>query len=340
MPPLVTVLLDWFATHARALPWREDATPYHVWLSEILLQQTRIAAVLDAYGRFLKQYPTVEELANGDDATLMKLWEGLGYYSRARNLKKCAQTVAERGGFPRTAEELQKLPGIGPYTAGAIAAIAFNEPAVAVDGNVARVVSRLLGRTLSRDDTADLLKPWIPAGQAGAFAQAWMELGETVCLPHGSPHCDQCPLRPHCNALKTSRIDAFPAKTPRPARPVIPMTVFHLASQEGRIALRQRPAKGLLAGLWEYPNCPDSLNSEQAKKWLEGQGFSVRDLAAEPATRHLFTHREWQMTNFGATVSPELPFFTWVTPKELETQYALPTAFRKPKNCSKSDKKS
>ncbi|MBR4124795.1 MAG: A/G-specific adenine glycosylase, partial [Victivallales bacterium] len=164
---LVASLLDWFSTHARTLPWRENATPYHVWLSEILLQQTRIAAVLDAYRRFLKQYPTIEDLAKGDDATLMKLWEGLGYYSRARNLKKCAQIVSARGGFPQTAEELQKLPGIGPYTAGAIAAIAFNQPSVAVDGNVTRVVSRLLGRTLSRKETAEFLQPWIPAGQAG-----------------------------------------------------------------------------------------------------------------------------------------------------------------------------
>ena len=340
MPPFVTALLEWFSAHARPLPWRVEPSPYHVWLSEILLQQTRIVAVLAAYQRFLALYPTVEALAQSDDATLMKLWEGLGYYSRARNLKKCAKVVAERGGFPRTAQELQELPGIGPYTAGAISAIAFNQRAVAVDGNVVRVLSRLLGRTLTREESTELLSPWIPDGQSGAFAQAWMELGEVVCLPHGTPHCDQCPLRTHCNALKTNRIEEFPAKAPRSARPVIPLTVFHLTSMTGRLALRQRPAKGLLAGLWEYPNCAGALNAAQAKKRLEEQGFSVRSLAAEPPTRHLFTHREWQMTNFGATVSPELPIFTWVTPKELETQYALPTAFRKPKNCSKSDNKS
>ena len=329
MPSFVTPLLTWFAKNARPLPWRQDPTPYHVWLSEILLQQTRITAVLPAYQRFLATYPTIEDLANGDDATLMKLWEGMGYYSRARNLKKASQIVVESGGFPHTAEDLQKLPGIGLYTAGAIAAIAFNQPAVAVDGNVTRVVSRLLGRTLSRDDTADLLKPWIPDGQSGAFAQAWMELGEVVCLPHGTPHCGQCPLRSHCNALKTNRIEVFPAKTLRPIRPVIPMTVFHLTSKEGRIALRQRPASGLLAGLWEYPNCPAALTAEQAKKWLEEQGFSVKKFTLEPATRHLFTHREWQMTNFQASVAPELPTFIWVTPDELAERYALPTAFKK-----------
>ena len=254
MPSFVTALLTWFAEYARPLPWRRDPTPYHVWLSEILLQQTRIAAVLPAYQRFLATYPTLVDLANGDDSTLMKLWEGMGYYSRARNLKKAAQQIVARGGFPHLAEELQTLPGIGPYTAGAIAAIAFNQPAVAVDGNVTRVVSRLLGRTLSRDATADLLKPWIPDGQSGTFAQAWMELGEVVCLPHGTPHCGQCPLRSHCNALKTNRIEAFPAKTPRPIRPVFELTVFHLTSKEGRIALKdmrstlRRSCRPLLRG--------------------------------------------------------------------------------------------
>ena len=336
MPRFVTALLDWFDTHARPLPWRQDATPYHIWLSEILLQQTRIAAVLDAYRRFLKQYPTIEELAQGDDATLMKLWEGLGYYSRARNLKKCAQIVAEQGGFPRTAEELQKLPGIGPYTAGAISAIAFNQPAVAVDGNVARVLSRLLGRTLSRDETAEILRPCIPAGKARVFVQAWMELGEIVCLPHGTPHCDACPLRAHCKALKTNRISELPAKPPRSARPVIPLTVFHLTSPDGRIALQKRPEKGLLAGLWEYPNCAETLSIEQTKKWLEEKGFVVNSITPEPATRHLFTHLEWQMTNFAGAVSPQLPDFTWVTSEELETRYALPTAFRNSKTSRKA----
>ncbi|MBQ4481355.1 MAG: A/G-specific adenine glycosylase [Victivallales bacterium] len=335
-PEIINAILDWFGIHARALPWRKDATPYHVWLSEILLQQTRIAAVLVAYRRFLEHYPTVEDLANGDVATLMKLWEGLGYYSRARNLKKCAQVVTERGGFPRTAEELQMLPGIGPYTAGAIAAIAFNQPAVAVDGNVARVVSRLLGRTLSREATAEFLRPWLPAGKAGAFVQAWMELGELLCLPRGKPHCEECPLRAHCNALKANRTDELPAKPPRPARPVIKLTVFHLTSKDGRIALRKRPPTGLLAGLWEFPNCPGSLSAVQAKKWLEEQGFSVRNLATEPPTRHLFTHREWQMANFQATVSPESSLFLWATPDELENQYALPTAFRNPQGRRKA----
>lgn len=327
---LVASLLDWFSTHARTLPWRENATPYHVWLSEILLQQTRIAAVLDAYRRFLKQYPTIEDLAKGDDATLMKLWEGLGYYSRARNLKKCAQIVSARGGFPQTAEELQKLPGIGPYTAGAIAAIAFNQPSVAVDGNVTRVVSRLQGRTLSRKETAEFLQPWIPAGQAGVFVQSWMELGEIICLPHGVPHCDQCPLRLNCKALQTNRIDELPAKPSHTKRPVIPLTVFHLISQDGRLALRKRPATGLLASLWEFPNCPGTLTVEQARKWLEEQGLIVNSITSEPATKHLFTHREWQMTNFHATVYPELPEFIWATSDEIATQYALPTAFRNP----------
>ena len=328
-PPNLTALLDWFAANARALPWRLDPTPYHVWLSEILLQQTRIAAVLGAYRKFTSQFPTIEALAQIDDATLMKLWEGLGYYSRARNLKKCAVIVAERGGFPRTADELQQLPGIGPYTAGAIAAIAFNQPAVAVDGNVARVLSRLQGRTLSREETADLLRPWLPDGKAGDFAQAWMELGEVVCLPHGTPHCGQCPLRSDCQAHRTNRVAELPAKPPRTDRPLVKLTVFHLTTPDGRVALRQRPASGLLASLWEYPNCPGALTPVQASKWLAEQGFTITALHSEPASRHLFTHREWQMTNYRASVTTPLSAFTWATPCDLATRYALPTAFRK-----------
>ena len=256
----VNALLDWYQRVQRPLPWRTDQSPYRVWLSEIMLQQTRIETVKDYFTRFLATYPTVEQLAEGDDTTLFKLWEGLGYYARARNLKKTAQAIVKQG-FPTTAKGWLELPGIGPYTAGAIASIAFNEPVAAVDGNVVRVLSRLLGRTYSRQEAADLLVNWIPPGRASDFTQAWMEAGELVCLPNGEPQCLLCPLHSWCQALATGRIAELPAPPAKRPRKVQELTVFLLCCQ-GRYALRQRPATGLLAHLWEYPNAPGKLDTQ------------------------------------------------------------------------------
>ena len=201
-------LLQWFSEHARVLPWRSDPTPYHVWVSEIMLQQTRVAAVLDYYRRFMEALPAVADLAAVEEERLMKLWQGLGYYNRARNLQKAArQVMTEFGGaFPRTYEEIRSLAGVGDYTAGAIASIAFGIPVPAVDGNVLRVLARVLGdeRDIGRQSTKDwaraALLDIIPAGQPGNFNQAMMELGATVCLPNGAPLCGQCPAAPFCEA--------------------------------------------------------------------------------------------------------------------------------------------
>ncbi len=256
-------LLQWYHENARTLPWRSDPTPYHVWVSEIMLQQTRVAAVLEYYRRFMEALPTVADLAAVEEDRLLKLWQGLGYYNRARNLQKAARQVMEDfgGAFPDTYETLLGLAGVGEYTAGAIASIAFGQPVPAVDGNVLRVVSRLTGdgSDMTKPDTkrrmwADL-KTVIPVRAPGDFNQAMMDLGATVCLPNGAPLCEKCPAAAFCKARLEGRTGELPYKPPKKARRVEERVVF-LLFHEGKVALRQRPKGGLLGGLWEYPNEP------------------------------------------------------------------------------------
>jgi len=256
-------LLEWYRDNARSLPWRDDPTPYHVWVSEVMLQQTRVAAVLDYYRRFMAEVPDVAALAALSEERLMKLWQGLGYYSRARNLQAAARQIMEEhgGSFPSDYQAVRALKGVGDYTAGAICSIAFGQPVPAVDGNVLRVVTRVTGdegditTPAMKAKVAAHLAPIIPLDDPGAFTQAMMELGATVCLPNGAPLCDTCPARSFCTARLENRVDMLPVKTKKKARRVEERTVW-LIFHEGRVALRRRPAKGLLAGLWEYPNEP------------------------------------------------------------------------------------
>ena len=267
LPPAVTGrLLDWYNTHRRDLPWRESTDPYRVWVSEIMLQQTRVAAVLPYYRRWMEALPDVAALAAVEEDRLMKLWEGLGYYSRARNLQRAAKVVMENHGgrFPDTFEGLRALPGIGDYTAGAVASIAFHRPVPAVDGNVLRITARLAalgedilspgGRRLFTDMVAEL----VPPDRPGDFNQALMDLGATVCLPNGQPDCGACPLAALCAAHAAGRETDFPVKRKKQTRRREEMTVY-LLLREGRIALRRREARGLLAGLWEFPHIPGTL---------------------------------------------------------------------------------
>ena len=254
-------LLEWFRDNARQLPWRDEPTPYHVWLSEIMLQQTRVAAVLDYYRRFLIEAPDVAALAALTENRLMKLWQGLGYYSRARNLQKAAKVIMERygGQFPADYAAVRALPGVGDYTAGAVCSIAFGQAVPAVDGNVLRVCARLRGdegdittSQMKRKVTRDLERV-IPVHAAGTFNQALMELGATVCLPNGAPLCTRCPARDFCAALAQGRVDELPVKAPKRPRRMEERTVW-LIFRQNRVALRRRPARGLLAGLWEFPH--------------------------------------------------------------------------------------
>lgn len=328
---LPVILLDWYGRVARSLPWREDKEPYHVWLSEIMLQQTRAEVVKGYYTRFLAEIPTVEALAVAGEQRLFKLWEGLGYYSRVRNLQKAAKMIVSdfRGKFPDTYSELRKLPGVGPYTAGAVASICFDEPVPAVDGNVLRVISRLTGLQDITEQFKHLVAASLtsiyPKNRSGDFTQSLMELGATVCLPSGLPKCGECPVSGLCSAYKNNNVQ--PYRKSRKSKRVVELTLFIL-SRDGLLAVRKREKNGLLAGMWEFPNTEGALNETAAYELLSAWG--VKPVAIIKAVRrvHLFTHIRWNMTcyYFECAATPER--FIWADRTALHSIYALPTAFR------------
>ena len=326
------VLLPWYDAHRRSLPWRDQVSPYRTWVSEIMLQQTRVAAVIPYFQRFMAAFPTVEALAGADTEQLMKLWEGLGYYSRARNLQKAAQVVAQRGSFPDTYDEVMALPGIGDYTAGAILSIAFGQPVPAVDGNVLRVASRITGsednildaKTRSRFRT--LMDAVIPADRPGAFNQALMDLGATVCLPSGEPLCDVCPAREFCTAYAQNRQKELPVRISKTKRRTEEKTVF-LLLQDGSAALRQRPNTGLLAGLWEYPHVNGSLEEADAAAQLSAWGVTPHRWVKRLQFHHIFTHIRWEMTGYVVQVQGTgCADWLWCSEEE-RSQRAVPSAF-------------
>ena len=326
----------WYPGVRRTLPWRESPTPYRVWISEIMLQQTRIEAVIPYYERFLRELPSPAALAAVEEDRLLKLWEGLGYYSRARNLKKAAQKIlADFGGeLPRTAAELKTLPGIGDYTAGAIASLAFGEPEPAVDGNVLRVLSRVLAcgedvmNPKTRADMTTLLRGAYPCGKDAALAtEGLMELGETVCVPNGEPRCDACPLKALCLAREQGSQTSYPVRTPPKARRIEERTVLLLRCKE-RWAIRRREESGLLAGLWEFPNLPGRLSRQEAADAAARFGAGV--LSCEPCgeAKHVFTHIEWHMTGYALELESETPGLTWKIAGEIRGDYSVPTALK------------
>ena len=331
---LPEVLLPWYQENKRDLPWRADKDPYHVWLSEIMLQQTRVEAVKGYYRRFLDALPSIADLAHCDDDTLHKLWEGLGYYSRVRNLKKAAKVIMDGygGRFPERYDDVITLPGIGEYTAGAICSICFSQPTPAVDGNVMRVISRITDNPTPIDlppqkkaVTALLRKIYPP--QAGDFTQSLMELGATVCGPNRKPSCEVCPCRDFCLGHLRGTAESLPVKLPKKKRKEEDLTVFIL-SCDGRYALEQRPDTGLLASLWQFPNTPGKLSLPQVTAFLEKQGLQLRDIRKKLERKHIFTHIEWKMTAYYLEVNQYAGNFRWFTEEEIRKQTALPTAFR------------
>lgn len=335
-------LLAWYDAGRRILPWREEPTPYHVWLSEIMLQQTRVEAVKPYYDRFLQALPDIGSLAAVEEERLLKLWEGLGYYNRARNLKKAAEIlVSECGGeMPDDYEKIQALPGIGSYTAGAISSIAFGRPYPAVDGNVLRILARL--RADDRDilnakvkkSVEDELTDVMPADRPGDFNQALMELGAMVCIPNGAPKCEECPWKEFCLARARGLTAEFPKKAQKKPRSVEEKTIL-VIQDAGRVALRKRPAKGLLAGMYEFPSLEGHCEEAEVSAYLREIGLSPIRIRKLPPAKHVFTHREWHMTGYLIRVDElavkgegrELQGFVFVEPEQTLTDYPIPSAF-------------
>ena len=328
-------LLAWYEAHARVLPWREDPEPYRVWISEIMLQQTRVEAVKPYFERFMEALPDAAALASVEDDRLMKLWEGLGYYNRARNLKKAAIEIQERfgGRMPSEYEDLLSLPGIGSYTAGAIASIAFGRPVPAVDGNVLRVISRV---TASREDILkastkrwmeEELRRTMPQDAASAFNQGLIEIGAIVCVPNGPPKCGACPLASICLARKQDLIGEIPVKTPPKKRRLEERTVLIL-EHAGQVGLRKREDTGLLASLYELPNVEGYLKPEELAEAFGLSQAGVAQVEALPAAKHIFSHVEWHMKGYRVTLEKGIPErYLAVDKGRLQSDYALPNAF-------------
>ena len=331
-------LLEWYDRNARILPWREEPKPYRVWVSEIMLQQTRVEAVKPFFERFISALPDVKSLAECSQDQLLKLWEGLGYYNRVRNMQKAAIKIVEQynGEMPADYEKLLELPGIGSYTAGAVASIAFGIPVPAVDGNVLRVISRV---TLSEEDILkqsgkkkreEAIKSVIPKDRPGAYNQALMELGATVCVPNGMAKCEICPLKKLCLAKKENRVMELPRKAAKKPRRLEKKTVLVIRDGE-KAAIRKRPSRGLLAGLYELPNLEGHLTDAQVLAYLKEQGFSpIRIQRLEPS-KHIFSHIEWQMIGYVIRVeeleSEEASGMLFVEPSRTEKEFPIPAAF-------------
>lgn len=324
---LPRLLLPWYGENQRQLPWRRDREPYHVWLSEIMLQQTRVEAVKGYYERFLQELPTVEALANAPEEQLLKLWEGLGYYSRVRNLQKAARQILEKGAFPTDYKGLLQLRGVGPYTAGAIASICFEESVAAVDGNVIRVLSRFFAENVERQEAAALLEPVYPEGSCGDFTQALMELGATICGPNGAPDCENCPLQHFCLSKIRGNQREFPQKKAKKQRRIEHRTVFLLLCGD-KLAVCKRPKKGLLAGLWQFPDTEGHLAMGEALSLAAQWGVAPQRPVLELERTHVFTHVEWKLRGIYLHCGTLSDSFQWYSRKEIEEMIGLPTAYR------------
>lgn len=338
-PQAICDLLAWYRENKRDLPWRHTSDPYCIWLSEIMLQQTRVEAVKPYYARFLEVCPTVEALAQLPEERLMKLWEGMGYYSRARNLQKSARTVMEQygGKMPMSYDELRKLSGIGEYTAGAIASIAFGERVPAIDGNVLRVLARVTGSTadIASSETKkawrEVLAEVVPI-DAGDFTQSLIELGAMVCVPNGEAKCNLCPLRPWCVAAERNLTDTIPVRSAKKPRRIENMTVLIIRDGD-RTALRKRPEKGLLAGLFELPNVKGHLQEDELPALIRSLGFDPLRIERLEDAKHIFTHVEWHMVAYSVRITPEFDGYhgasgmLLVQNDDLHTHYAIPSAF-------------
>jgi A/G-specific adenine glycosylase len=337
---IIPFLLNWFDYNARILAWRENPKPYYVWISEIMLQQTRVEAVKGYFDRFIEALPDVKALAEADEEKLLKLWQGLGYYNRVRNLQKAAIKIVEEygGEIPGDYEQLLTLPGIGTYTAGAIASIAFQIPVPVVDGNVLRVTKRI---SCSFDDiTKDSVKKelWedlnniMPSDRPGDFNQSLMELGATVCLPNGKPLCDKCPVMHLCRAFKEDKVMQIPLKPQKKERRIEERTILLIEYQD-RFTIHKRFKKGLLSGLWELPGLDVKLKPEEITDQLKEMGIESAQITPLGEAKHIFSHVEWHMIGYRIRASKldlsrfEEKEFILAKKEEIDEIYSIPNAF-------------
>ncbi|MCG3086926.1 A/G-specific adenine glycosylase [Sporosarcina cyprini] len=323
-------LVSWYYREKRDLPWRKTTDPYLIWVSEVMLQQTRVETVIPYYERFTAKFPTMQALANAKEEELLKMWEGLGYYSRARNLQQGVKEVVESygGSVPTTRKEISSLRGVGPYTAGAILSIAFGIPEHAVDGNVMRVLSRIL---LIEEDIAlprtrktfeQAVMDLIYREDPSAFNQALMELGATICIPR--PKCLLCPVREYCAAFEEGRQDELPVKTKKTKMKIVPLAVFAISDGNGKWFMQQRPEKGLLANMWEFPTV-ELLQEENTALAIKDQyGLQLDEVSAIFDFNHVFSHLTWEVKGYVAVTSDAGSISEkarWFTAEEIE---ALP----------------
>ena len=333
----VKQLLDWFQNNKRILPWRENKEPYRVWVSEIMLQQTRVEAVIPYFNRFMNRLPSVSDLADCPEEELLKLWEGLGYYNRVRNMQKAAIQIQNQfmGKFPNNKKELESLSGIGSYTAGAIASIAFGQKVPAVDGNVLRVWVRLrnkmddIAKQSTKKCVEDEIMDWIPEECPGDFTQAMMELGATICVPNGAPKCESCPLLHACESKKQGTERTLPVKSKLKPRKIQNKTI--LVIQKGnRVLLKKRKASGLLAGLYEFLNQDGVLEEDEVLAYVQRKGFNSLRITPLGEAKHIFSHIEWHMNGFLIRIDETTPDGKWLFADidELDHKYAIPTAYQ------------
>lgn len=334
---VVVPLLEWYEKQARILPWRSEPEPYRVWVSEIMLQQTRVEAVKPYFARFMEALPTVKALADCPEDELLKLWEGLGYYNRVRNMQKAAKVVVQEydGVIPADFEKLLKLPGIGAYTAGAIASFAFGIPVPAVDGNVLRVITRLtadesdIAKDSVKKEISEKVGKIIPKDRAGDFNQALIELGAIVCVPNGPAKCNECPVAHLCEAKQREIVDEFPKKAPKKPRVIEEKTVLLLKDGD-QVAIRKRPKKGLLAGLYELPNVEGHLSEDEVLNLVKSYGLSPLFIKKLEDSKHIFTHKEWHMTGYAIRVEElegDADGMIFAERENIEECYPIPSAF-------------
>lgn len=337
-------LIEWYRQNKRDLPWRDTGNAYDVWLSEIMLQQTRIEAVKPKFYLFKETFPTIEDLSKADDDLLLRVWEGLGYYSRARNLKKCAQILVKEynGKLPEEYDQLIKLPGIGPYTAGAIASIAYHKPHSAVDGNVLRIFARLfeitddIRDTKTKDNIQTIIDNYLKKDpeQSSDFNQGCMELGEVICVPNGKPKCDICPIHEFCLASIHNKIETIPYRSALAKRKIINRTLLIIRDGD-YFLIRKREKKGLLGGMYEFIGVDSFLTKDEIINTLEKQNIYPLKITKLPDAKHIFTHLEWHMHAYEITVeqieSIEKEDYMLFDRIDLLSK-AIPSAFKKYKD--------